>query len=74
MELFPTAAKILVEMGGIKILCEKMQNFEYAEIAENSIKAIEKLSMVYGQEVLKNDTITIILNIIDFFFVNIQVA
>lgn len=50
-----------------------MQKFEYIDVAENSIKALEKLSYNYGEEILNNGTLPIILNIIDFFFSNIQV-
>lgn len=74
MEIFPNAGKIIVQIGGISILCEKMQKFEYIDVAENSIKALEKLSYNHGEEILNNGTLPIILNIIDFFFSNIQVT
>jgi len=73
LELFPNAGKKLVQIGGIGLLCEKMQKFEYIDVAENSIKALEKLSYDYGEEILQNATIPLILNIIDFFYINIQV-
>lgn len=50
-----------------------MQKFEYIDVAENSIKALDKLSNEYGEEILNNGTIPLILNTIDFFFSNTQV-
>lgn len=73
LELFPNAGKLMVQIGGIALLCEKMQKFEYIDVAENSIKALEKLSVEYGEEILNNGTIPLIMNIIDFFYINIQV-
>lgn len=73
LEIFPNAGKFVVQIGGIGLLCEKMQKFEYIDVAENSIKALEKLSVDYGEEILNNSTIPMIMNIIDFFYVNIQV-
>ena len=63
----------MLQIGGIALLCEKMQKFEYIDVAENSIKALEKLSVEYGEEILNNGTIPLIMNIIDFFYINIQV-
>ena len=54
-------------------LCEKVQYFEYSDVAENAIKALEKVSLDYGDSILKCDGFAILVNTIDFFVHNVQV-
>lgn len=44
-----------------------MLKFEYIDIAENSIKCLEKISMQYSENIFNETTIEFFLNIIDFF-------
>lgn len=58
---------------GVGTLCEKVQYFEYSDVAENAIKALEKVSLDYGDAILKCGGFSILINTIDFFIQGIQV-
>lgn len=69
----PQASNILVSSGGISILCQKMQNFEYVDVAENAIRALEKISVEHGSAILNAGGLEPMMNMIDFFVVSTQV-
>lgn len=73
LDIMPAASKILVNSGGIEVLCLKMQNFEYIDVAESAIKALEKISHDYGLAILNAGGMEIMLTMIDFFVVSTQV-
>ena len=50
-----------------------MQNFEYIDVAENAIRALEKISEEYGGAILGTGGLDLMINMIDFFVVTIQV-
>ena len=50
-----------------------MQNFEYIDVAENAIRALEKISEGYGGAILSTGGLDLMINMIDFFVVSIQV-
>lgn len=64
----------MVNNEGVAVLCEKVQYFEYSDVAENAIKALEKVSADYGDAVLKSDGVAVLINTIDFFVQNVQVS
>ena len=64
---------MLVNNDGVGTLCEKVQYFEYSDVAENAIKALEKVSIDYADSILKCGGFSILVNTIDFFVQNIQV-
>jgi len=69
----PTASKILVNSGGVEVLCQKMQNFEYIDVAESAIKALEKVSYDNGLAILNAGGMEIMITMIDFFVSPTQV-
>jgi len=73
LDIIPQCANILVNCGGVDVLCQKMQNFEYIDVAENAIRALEKISEDYGGAILGTGGLDLMINMIDFFVVSIQV-
>jgi hypothetical protein len=73
LDILPTTASVIVNNDGVSILCDKLQYFEYSDVAENSIKALEKISIEYGDCIIKAGGFTILVNTIDFFIQNVQV-
>ena len=50
-----------------------MQNFEYIDVAENAIRALEKISIEFGSGILSAGGLQIMINMIDFFVISTQV-
>ena len=73
LDIVPQAAAILVNHGGISVLCQKMQSFEYIDVAENAIRALEKISVDFGAGILAIGGLGIMLTMIDFFESKTQV-
>jgi hypothetical protein len=73
LDHFPSGADSLVNNGGVIILCDKIQNLEYIDIAENSIRTLEKVSKNHGEVLLKQGVLNILMNLIDFFVIPLQV-
>ena len=73
LDIMPAAGKILVNSGGVEVLCQKMQNFEYIDVAESAIKALEKVSYENGLSILNAGGMEIMITMIDFFVSPTQV-
>lgn len=73
LDIMPAASKILVNCGGVEVLCQKMQNFEYIDVAESAMKALEKVSYDYGLAILNSGGMEVMLMMIDFFVSSTQV-
>ena len=63
------SASVLVNHKGVEILCNTMQDFNYIDVAEYSIKALEKVSADYPDYILSSGGLPIMMNMIDFFIV-----
>jgi hypothetical protein len=63
----------LVNAKGVEALGVCMQNFNYIDIAEQSIKALEKISQDYPDYIMKANTLPKMMNMIDFFMLSTQV-
>lgn len=74
MEIAPHLSEVIVKNGGVNVLCEKMQNFEFIDIAENAIKTLEKISHNNSYAILHAGGLPILIKLIDFFVISVQVA
>ena len=74
LDLIPQSAGILIINEGIPVLCQKLQNFEYVDVAENAIRALEKISTENGSALLESKALEIMINMIDFFVASTQVS
>jgi len=70
----PQSSRVLVNSGGVEVLCQKMQNIEYIDVAEAAIRALEKISFDYGLSILEAGGMEIMLTLIDFFVASTQVG
>lgn len=73
LDIMPAASKFLVNSGGVEVLCQKMQNFEFIDVAESAIKALEKISYEFGLSILTTGGMEMMLTMIDFFVSPTQV-
>lgn len=73
LDLNPLFTTTIVKNGGIPKIVMMTQNIEYIDIAENAIKAIEKISTENTLVLLENEALMNILNLIDFFELSLRV-
>jgi hypothetical protein len=66
LDLVPEAAAIIVKSNGLSILAEKMQNFDYIELAENSIRSFEMISLEFSNGILRSGAVDIMMNLVHF--------
>lgn len=74
LDIVPQASGILIINEGVPVLCQKIQNFEYIDVAENAIRALEKMSIEHGAAILYSKGLEIMINMIDFFVTSTQVS
>lgn len=74
MDIFPSAVNTIINHQGVTALSQKIQNLEYIDLAEKAIKALERISSESAISVLSNANIDIILNMMDFFELDIQIS
>jgi hypothetical protein len=67
IDLVPLSIRHVVQQGGIDILISAIQNIQYAELSENSIKVLDILANEHGGKILEKNGLPILLDIIDFF-------
>lgn len=73
LDINPMFTTTIVKNGGVPKLVLMTQNIEYIDIAENAIKAIEKMSTENPHVLLENDAFSNILNLIEFFELGLRV-
>ena len=56
------------------MLCHKMQNFEYVDVAENAVRVLEKISLDFGPGIINAGGLDIMVTMIDFFVATTQVC
>ena len=74
LDLVPQSAGLLIISGGVQILCQKLQNFEYIDVAENAIRALEKISIEHSTSLLSANGLEIMITMVDFFIASTQVS
>ena len=73
LDINPMFTPIIIKSGGVPKLVLLTQNIQYIDIAENAIKAIEKMSTENPVALLENDAFSNILNLIEFFELGLRV-
>jgi E3 ubiquitin-protein ligase TRIP12 len=72
MDIFPSAVNTIINHQGVAALSQKIQNLEYIDLAEKAIKALERISSEAAHSILANADLDIILNMMDFFELDVQ--
>jgi len=67
MDTLPPSAGLVVKLGGVAPLVEKLQNLEYIDIAEHALRALEQISVDHGSAILQSGGLNIMMNYFDFF-------
>ena len=67
VDSLPHASGIIVSTGGIQILSAKLLNFEFIDLAEHSIKVLEKISIEHAMAIVKEGAFDNMINTMDFF-------
>ncbi|AES81794.1 E3 ubiquitin-protein ligase UPL3, putative [Medicago truncatula] len=71
-EKIPELAGLFVSLDALPVLCQRLHTFEYQEVAEQCIQALEEISLQQPIACLKAGATMSILNSIDFFSTKIQ--
>ena len=72
MDSVPNSAGIVAASGGVPTICSKLMSFEYIDMAEHAIKALERLSYDNSTAILQEGAFTGLVNLLDFFDTNTQ--
>lgn len=72
MDIFPSAVNTIINHQGVAALSQKIQSLEYIDLAEKAIRALERISSEAANSVLNHASLDIILNMMDFFEIDIQ--
>ena len=72
VDSLPHASGIIVSTGGISILASKLLNFEFIDLAEHSIKVLEKISIEHAMAIVKEGAFDNMINTMDFFESTVQ--
>jgi len=67
LDIKPTIASRIVSIGGVVLLCQKLQNIESFELVEHIIKALDKISLENAYCVLAANALNYMAQILDFF-------
>ena len=74
VEAVPHAGRACVTHGAIPSLCEKLLTIEYIDLAEQSLQALEKLSVEFPDALVRGGGLMAALSYLDFFPTGFQRA
>lgn len=72
VDSLPHASGIIVSSGGISVLSSKLMNFDFIDLAEHSIKVLEKISIEHSVAIVKEGAFENMINTMDFFETSVQ--
>ncbi|CAG9332469.1 UPL4_4 [Blepharisma stoltei] len=67
MDTVTNSIAMMANAGGVAALSMKLMSFEYIDMAEHAIKALERLSYDNSTSVLKEGAFSAMINMMDFF-------
>ncbi|XP_068492521.1 E3 ubiquitin-protein ligase UPL4-like [Phaseolus vulgaris] len=71
-EVYPLSVEFFVEHNVVPTLCQRLFAIEYLDVAEQSLKVLEKISRWHPLVCLKAGAVKAVLNYIDFFSTNMK--
>ncbi|KAK9728001.1 Ubiquitin fusion degradation protein 4, partial [Basidiobolus ranarum] len=72
MEALPSAVGSVVYNGAIPVLCSKLMEIQYIDLAEQALSTLEKISAEYPTSVVREGGLLAVLMYLDFFSTNVQ--
>ncbi|KAK6538929.1 Ubiquitin-protein ligase, variant 2 [Orbilia ellipsospora] len=72
MEALPSATSNVVYGGAVPVLCQKLLEIQYIDLAEQALSTLEKISHEYPTSIIREGGLVACLNFLDFFSTNVQ--
>lgn len=72
LDILPNLARVFASSGAIPVVCAKLTSIDFIDLAEGSIKALEKLGYEHGQAILQEGVLATLVELIYFFDVETQ--
>ncbi|KAF8623233.1 hypothetical protein AX15_006467 [Amanita polypyramis BW_CC] len=72
MEALPGVAHTVVYHGAIPVLCSKLIEISYIDLAEQTLSTLEKISEEYPSAIVREGGLAALLNYLDFFSIAVQ--
>ena len=72
MEALPQSTGSIVHNGAVEILCQKLLEIQYIDVAEQALTTLEKISVEYPSEIVRKGGLGACLNYLDFFATGTQ--
>ncbi|KAF9147925.1 Ubiquitin fusion degradation protein 4 [Linnemannia schmuckeri] len=67
MEVIPASLEIVVNVGGVSVLCSKLAGIQYVDLAEQSLEALQRISPDYLPVIIKNGGFAAVLQFLETF-------
>lgn len=72
MEALPGSAHSVVAAGAVPILCAKLKDIQYIDLAEQTLSTLEKISEEVPSSIVREGGLSAFLSYIDFFSFHVQ--
>lgn len=72
MEALPTATASVVYGGAVPVLCQKLLEIHYIDLAEQALSTLEKISVEFPSSIVREGGLTACLTYLDFFATSTQ--
>ncbi|KDQ61362.1 hypothetical protein JAAARDRAFT_30788 [Jaapia argillacea MUCL 33604] len=72
MEALPGVAHTVVYHGAIPVLCSKLIEISYIDLAEQTLSTLEKVSEEFPSSIVREGGLAALLNYLDFFSIAVQ--
>ncbi|KIY44943.1 hypothetical protein FISHEDRAFT_50340 [Fistulina hepatica ATCC 64428] len=72
MEALPGVAHTVVYHGAIRVLCSKLTEISYIDLAEQTLSTMEKISEEFPSAIVREGGLAALLNYLDFFSIAVQ--
>ncbi|KAI0152718.1 E3 ubiquitin-protein ligase UPL3 [Xylariaceae sp. FL1272] len=72
MEALPASAANVVYGGAVPVLCQKLLEISFIDLAEQALSTLEKISVEYPSSIVREGGLTACLSYLDFFATSTQ--
>ncbi|KAI0477679.1 hypothetical protein GGR56DRAFT_638249 [Xylariaceae sp. FL0804] len=72
MEALPASAGNVVYGGAVPVLCQKLLEIQFIDLAEQALSTLEKISVEYPTSIVREGGLTACLSYLDFFATSTQ--
>jgi len=72
MEALPAATASVVYGGAVPVLCQKLLEIEFIDLAEQALTTLEKISVEFPSSIIREGGLTACLSYLDFFATSTQ--